>query len=64
MAGVQGQLEQRMLGAAQLLEKAVDEELERLDTLGGDELAAIRKKRVDEMKKMAEQKQLWLNAVE
>ena len=57
-------LHQHMLSAAQVLEKAVDEEIDRLDNLGGDDLAAIRKKRVDALKKMAEQKQTWMNAVE
>ncbi|CAG0920833.1 unnamed protein product [Notodromas monacha] len=54
--------EGRMVGAAQVLEKAVDEELERLENLHQDDLAAIRKNRIDSLKKMAAQKQDWISA--
>ena len=63
MAHVEKALAGKMLGVAKALEKAVDDEIERLENMGEDDLEAIRKKRVEALTKMATQKQDWINAV-
>ncbi|CAK1591449.1 unnamed protein product [Parnassius mnemosyne] len=53
-------MEQVLKHVAQTVEKQLDSELERLDTLDSNDLEAIRQQRIAEMKKRAQQKQEWI----
>ncbi|CAG0889662.1 unnamed protein product [Cyprideis torosa] len=53
-------LEQQLTKAAKVVEQYVDAELEKLETLGDDDLDRLRKERMQEMKKLAEKKSQWL----
>ncbi|XP_049884371.1 thioredoxin domain-containing protein 9 [Pectinophora gossypiella] len=53
-------MEQVIQQVAQTVEKKLDQELERLDTLDSGDLEAIRQQRLNEMKQRAKQKQEWL----
>lgn len=52
-------LEEVVLGAAKKIETALDGELERLDQLDEDDLESIRRRRLAEMKRTAEQHTRW-----
>lgn len=47
----------------QVLEKQLDEQLDRLDNLDTDDLKAIREQRIKEMKEINQKKQEWLKNV-
>lgn len=53
-------IQQQVAGVAQVMEKMVDDEIQRLDNLDNDDLAAIRANRMKEMKKAAGRKDEWL----
>ena len=59
MANIEGVVENAVLAAAENVEKQLDEELDRLNNLKDDDLEAIRRKRMAEMRKEAEQKVMW-----
>lgn len=48
------------LKIAEQTEKAIDDEIERLDNLTRSDLEELRKKRMQQLKKQAEQKREWL----
>ncbi len=48
-----------VVGAVKKVEAQLDEEINRLDTLGDDDLEAIRRKRLAEMKRAAENAHKW-----
>jgi hypothetical protein len=52
-------LDQAALMAVQMIEKTVDEQIERMDHMGEDELAQIRRKRLAEMAALQKEKQEW-----
>ncbi|CAG4970211.1 unnamed protein product [Colias eurytheme] len=54
-------MEQVIQQIAQNVEKQLDSELEKLDTLDSSDLEAIRQQRINEMKLRAKQKQEWLS---
>lgn len=47
------------MSAAKQLEKQLDSEIDRLDNLGGDDIEAIRDRRLKEMKQRQEKIVLW-----
>eukprot|EP01135_Chromosphaera_perkinsii_P009620 Nk52_evm70s1810 gene=Nk52_evmTU70s1810 len=51
--------EKHLLDAAKMVEQQVDSELNKLDNLEEDDLEAIRRKRLDQLKKMAKRKEEW-----
>ncbi|XP_013141658.1 PREDICTED: thioredoxin domain-containing protein 9 [Papilio polytes] len=53
-------MEQVLQHVAQTVEKQLDSELEKLDAMDSGDLEAIRRQRIEEMKKRAKQKQEWL----
>ncbi|XP_073966344.1 thioredoxin domain-containing protein 9 [Choristoneura fumiferana] len=53
-------MEQVLYNVAQTVEKQLDNELERLDTLDNSDLEALRQQRLAEMKARAHKKQEWL----
>ncbi|XP_037303069.1 thioredoxin domain-containing protein 9 [Manduca sexta] len=53
-------MEQVLQQVAQTVERQLDQELERLETLDSTDLEAIRQQRIAEMKKRAKQKHEWL----
>lgn len=48
---------------AKVIEKQLDEQLERLDNLNIDDMKAIREQRIKEMKELHQKKQEWLRNV-
>lgn len=54
-------LQSSLISAAVQLEKQLDNELSRLDSLGGEDLEKIREQRIKELKKQANQRQEWKN---
>ena len=54
-------VEQALLQAAKVVEEQLDAEIDRLDAMQGDDLEEFRRKRLQEMKKEASQKEEWLN---
>lgn len=57
-------MEQLLVSAAQQLEKQLDSEIGRLDTLGADDLEAIRDRRLKEMKQRQEKIIQWKQNVQ
>ena len=57
---VQSIMEQQLLQAAKAVEAQVDSELHRLENLDEDDLEALRRRRLESMKKMNEQKKEWM----
>jgi acetyl-CoA carboxylase alpha subunit len=55
---MEAQLANQLLKAATLVEQKLDEELNKLDNLDDDELEQIRRKRLMEMRKAQEKKQV------
>ena len=55
-------MENYLLNAADNVERQLDNEIERLETLDGDDLARIRQNRIEEMKRGAIQKVEWEKA--
>jgi hypothetical protein len=56
-------IQNQLVTAAVQLEKQLDNEIQRLDNLGIDDLEQIRENRLKELKKLAVQKQEWKNNV-
>lgn len=56
-------LQNSLITAAVQLEKQLDNELSRLDSLGGEDLEKLREQRIKELKKQANQRQEWRNNV-
>lgn len=54
-------LQSSLISAAVQLEKQLDNELTRLDSLGGEDLEKLREQRIKELKKQANQRQEWKN---
>ena len=52
--------EAALLQVAEQIERAVDDELERIDQLDDDDLAVIRHKRLKQVQEMAKRKEDWL----
>ncbi len=52
-------MEDYLLTAAQKVEQQLDQEIDRLENLDADDLAAIRRNRMEEMKRGAQQKLEW-----
>ena len=52
--------EQQILRVAEQIERAVDDELARVDNLDDDDIAEIRRKRLKQMKEMQKRKDAWL----
>jgi len=57
---VQSMIEQQVLSVAKQLEDQVDNQMQKMENLDEDDLEGIRRKRVDDMKKMQARKQEWL----
>lgn len=55
-------LQQTLVSAASQLEQQLDAQLNQLDNLDGDDLQALRNKRLAELKQHNKQKQEWLNS--
>lgn len=54
-------LQSSLISAAVQLEKQLDSELTRLESLGGEDLEKLREQRIKELKKQASQRQEWKN---
>lgn len=54
-------LQTTLISAAKQLERQLDSELDRLDTLQSDDIQAIRDQRLKELQKLNQQKQEWLS---
>lgn len=52
--------EQVLLQIAENVERAVDDELQRVDDMNDDDLQLIRKKRIDQLKEVESRKSRWL----
>lgn len=52
-------MDQMLVSAAMQLEKQLDNEIERLDNLGTDDIEAIRERRIKEMKQRQEKTIQW-----
>ncbi|KAL8603182.1 hypothetical protein ACOMHN_032628 [Nucella lapillus] len=55
-------VEQTLLQATQIMEQQVDAEIAKLDTLDEDDLEALRRRRMNALKKQEQQKQEWMNS--
>ncbi|XP_055906965.1 thioredoxin domain-containing protein 9 [Eupeodes corollae] len=53
-------LENQLMNAAQHIEQQLDQQLDRLESLGTDDLQMIREQRIKEMKEQTKKKQEWL----
>ncbi|TMW48188.1 hypothetical protein DOY81_006734 [Sarcophaga bullata] len=53
-------LENQLAGITQVIEKQLDEQLERFDNLDKDDLKTLREQRIREMKEYNDKKQQWL----
>ncbi|VDK21347.1 unnamed protein product [Anisakis simplex] len=60
MAAGQQALGDQLLKAVTVVEKAVDQEMEEMEHLGEGDLEALRRKRVEQLKKRQLEKQEWL----
>lgn len=58
---VQNVVQQQLLQATQMMEHQVDAEIEKLDKMDEDDIEALRRKRMQQMKKQADQKKDWLS---
>lgn len=59
MASIQGVVEAAVMATADSMEKQLDSEIDRLSNLQDDDLEVIRRKRIAEMKKEAEDRAVW-----
>ncbi|KAL4361610.1 hypothetical protein GQ457_04G002850 [Hibiscus cannabinus] len=57
---IQEILEKQVLTVAKAMEEKIDEEIAALDRLDDDDLEAIRERRLQQMKKMAEKRSRWI----
>lgn len=53
-------VEQQLIAATQIIERQLDSEIERLDNLDSEDLDAIRRERLNAMKKRQQKKQEWI----
>uniref|UniRef100_A0A2P2J2W1 Uncharacterized protein MANES_07G065600 n=1 Tax=Rhizophora mucronata TaxID=61149 RepID=A0A2P2J2W1_RHIMU len=58
---VQEILEKQVLAVAKAVEEKLDEEITLLDRLDEDDLEALRERRIQQMKKMAEKRSRWIS---
>ncbi|KAI4298529.1 hypothetical protein L6164_032077 [Bauhinia variegata] len=58
---VQEVIEQQVLTVVQAVEDKLDEEIAALDLLDSDDLEALRERRLQQMKKMAEKRRRWVS---
>jgi len=56
----QNLVEQQLVAATQIIEQQLDAEIDRLDHLDGDDLDAIRRERMAQMKKRQSKRQEWI----
>ncbi|CAG9462219.1 unnamed protein product [Pedinophyceae sp. YPF-701] len=56
---MQQMMEGAVLQAAQAMEEQLDQQIAKLDNMGEDDIEAVRRRRIAEMKKMEEKKALW-----
>lgn len=56
-------IQQKVLEVANQVERQLDAELEQLENLDVDDLEKLREKRLEEMKKVHQQKQNWISIV-
>mmetsp|Transcript_12032 Transcript_12032/g.33838 ORF Transcript_12032/g.33838 Transcript_12032/m.33838 type:complete len:219 (+) Transcript_12032:234-890(+) len=59
-AMVQAAIEQQVLNVAKQMEDQLDSQMQKMENLGEDDLEAIRRKRIDDMKRMQAKKQQWI----
>ena len=52
--------EQQLLAVAETIERALDDELDRMDQMDENDLATIRRNRIKQLKEMAKRKEAWL----
>lgn len=57
---MQAAIEQRLVQATKVMEQQLDAEIERLDKMDEDDFEVLRQKRMDALKKAANQKQEWM----
>lgn len=60
MAGNSAAIEQHLIAATKIIEDQVDAEIQRLDKLDEDDFEALKRKRLEALKKSQQQKQEWL----
>lgn len=63
MQSVAETIHNQVLKVAETVEQKLDEELQRLDELDSDGIEKLRQERLEQLKKQAKQKQLWLAIV-
>ena len=56
-------MENQLITSAQIIEKQLDQQLDRLDNLDSDDIKAIREQRMHEMKQLNQKKQEWIRNV-
>lgn len=56
-------IQNQLISAAGHIEKQLDNEIDKLDSIGGDDLQKLRENRLKELKQQVEQKNLWLSNV-
>lgn len=56
-------IQQKVAEIASHVERQLDSEIEKLDNLNIDDIEKLREKRLQEMKKMQHQKQIWISLV-
>ena len=52
--------EAAVLQMAEAIERAIDDEMDRIDEISGDEIAAIRQRRAKQLKDMKDRRDLWM----
>lgn len=63
MQNVEKVLQDQVLRVAQTVEQQLDAEIQKLDELDSDGIEKLRRDRLEQLKKQAEQKKLWLSIV-
>lgn len=59
-AMVQAAIEQQVLNVAKQMEEQIDSQLNRMENLDEDDIEALRRRRIDDLKRIQEKKQQWL----
>eukprot|EP01059_Diplonema_ambulator_P030691 TRINITY_DN5352_c0_g1_i1.p1 TRINITY_DN5352_c0_g1~~TRINITY_DN5352_c0_g1_i1.p1 ORF type:complete len:231 (+),score=60.91 TRINITY_DN5352_c0_g1_i1:609-1301(+) len=57
---MQSHLESQVLAAAEIVEQEIDSEINKLENMDEDDLEVIRRKRMNQLRKMKEQKDMWM----
>lgn len=60
-AKIEEVIEKQVLAVAQAVEDKIDDEIAALDRLDDDDLEALRERRLQQMKKMAEKRSRWIS---